>query len=457
VGAGPPLKLPADLAVDLPGKRAYVCADALFAVDLVSGDRTLVSTADKYATPEGTLRGSGPAMTSPFACALDLTQGRMFVADGQHKTVLAVDLESGDRTIVSTHADEAGVQHGAGHELALPMGLRLDAGGEALWLVDSVLSTVVRVDIASGDRSIRADGGVGPGLRLPEPIAVALDAGRSRALVIDEKVAGIVQVDLATGARSLLPGEGASTSRAYDLVIDRESRYAFVSDKDSGIVRIDLATGLRTLVSDQKDTTLGPALGSLPRITLDEPRQLLLVSSALRLLSVDLVTGERKLLSDATHGAGPLFESTHGLAYDQASQSVLLVDANAHALLRVDVVDGTRTVLSGEDPAGVVHGQGVPLATPVDVTFDANTQIAYLVDRKNQSIVAVDVATGDRTPVSTKEGGVTRRGNGIGLLQPEGVTLDEQGHLLVVDSSMDALLSVDIATGDRTIVSRVTF
>jgi DNA-binding beta-propeller fold protein YncE len=456
VGAGPPLALAMDLAIDLSSKRAYVFGGtALLSVDLTSGDRTLISTDSKFATPEGSLRGTGPAISGTVAGALDLAHNRAYVGDADLDAVIAVDLATGDRSFLSTEADPEGAGHGTGPDLELPLGLRLDAGGATLWLVEEERAAILQVELATGNRTPRADGGVGTGPRLQDPSGVAYDQQRSRLLVVDESAQAVVAADLASGARSMLSSELALHG-AYDAVIDRAGHYAYVSGNHIGIVRIDLATGQHSLLSNDDDSSLGPQIGLvLARLELDEPRQQLLVTGS-KLLAVDLATGRRSIVSDGTHGSGPLFAGVSALAFDQARHAMLCLDRSSLALYRVDLVTGTRTVVSGPDPDGVVHGEGPAFARPSDVAFDANAQVAYVVDNKTRSVIAVNVTTGDRSAISTVEGGL-RRGNGVGLLSPEGLTLDGHGQLLVTDSLLDAVISVNPATGDRSIVSRLAF
>jgi DNA-binding beta-propeller fold protein YncE len=457
VGAGPAVHVQLDLGADLASNRAYMFgAEALFAIDLTTGDRTLISTGFEFALPDGTLRGSGPYYTDAMAGALDLVNGRAFVADVRYKTVFAIDLESGDRSIVSTGADRDGVAHGAGPALGLPFGLRLDAAGTGLWLVDNSLAAVGHVDIATGDRSFRVDGGVGPGLPFDRPQSIAFDPLRSRALVVDTRLWKIIQVDLASGARSELPGSGVELKMPWDITIDQAGAYAYLADSQVGIVRIDLDTGVRHLVSDENDESLGPDLGSLPRLTLDEPRQQLLVPGVGNVLAVSLATGERTILSDSTHGSGPIIQSSSEVAFDAANHTALVIDRSNRALYKLDVATGVRTFVSGRGPDGAVRGTGKMFDYPHDVAFDAATRQAFVLDDDLRCVFAVDLTTGDRTIISV-DGGHDRRGTGMGFATPQGFVPANGGRLLVVDPILGAVFGVDVATGNRTIVSRVTF
>jgi len=118
-----------------------------------------------------------------------------------------------------------------------------------------------------------------------------------------------------------------------------------------------------------------------------------------RLFSVDLTTGNRSVVSDATRGAGPAIGWLLNVALDAARGRALLVDYPHRTLLAVDLVTGDRTVISG---AGVGTG---PSWVPRDLALDPRAGVAWVVeynqagvDRK--ALYAVDLESGDRVIAS---------------------------------------------------------
>jgi hypothetical protein len=88
-------------------------------------------------------------------------------------------------------------------------------------------------------------------------------------------------------------------------------------------------------------------------------------------------------------------------------------------------------------------GSGVELDEPVAVELSQDAAIAYVADRDR--ILSVRVADGKTELVS---GG--SRGAGPDLDHPVGLEWDGgSGRLLVHDEGLDAVLAVDVVTGDR--------
>jgi hypothetical protein len=157
---------------------------SVIAIDLSSGDRTILSDG---------ATGSGPQLQNSDGIAVDGT--RALVTDGNLAAILAVDLSSGDRTILSDAAT------GTGPNLAAPFAIIVD-GVRAL-VLDSSLQAIVAVDLATGDRTILSDPATGTGPFFQISGGIALDGGR--ALVTDLLADAVFAVDLrrrATGPSS---------------------------------------------------------------------------------------------------------------------------------------------------------------------------------------------------------------------------------------------------------------
>lgn len=137
VGSGP-TATPSRIAVEASGAILVLDADddALYRVDPVTGDRSVIS--DEHT-------GSGTEFTAVRGLAIEAT-GDIVVVDG-FRGVFRVDPVTGDRFIVS------GSSRGAGPLLIDERDVSVDAGGDLL-VVDLVRETMIRVDPESGDRSL---------------------------------------------------------------------------------------------------------------------------------------------------------------------------------------------------------------------------------------------------------------------------------------------------------------
>jgi len=74
-----------------------------------------------------------------------------------------------------------------------------------------------------------------------------------------------------------------------------------------------------------------------------------------------------------------------------------------------------------------------------------------IVDSGIDTVVSVDPVTGDRTVISS-----TSVGTGDAFIFPRGIALEADGNFVVCDQDSDTVIRVDPATGNRTIVSSAT-
>src|SRR5207249_11106460 len=84
---------------------------------------------------------------------------------------------------------------------------------------------------------------------------------------------------------------------------------------------------------------------------------------------------------------------------------------------------------------------------PQGVTVEADDHIV-VVDASLKAVIRVDPGSGFRSLVSGRT-----RGSGPPLLSPWGIAAEANGTLVVVDNALPAVVRVDPATGDRTLVS----
>ena len=174
------------------------------------------------------------------------------------------------------------------------------------------------------------------------------------------------------------------------------------------------------------------------------------------LIKVDKNTGARTLISGfsfvsgTTRGSGPSMGYPFAVRVEASGD--ILVSGSAGAfnadILRIDPVTGNRTLLTG---AG--RGTGpVPVGT---AAMGLENGVTYLADETGQ-VVSVDAANGNRTLIS----GPTR-GSGPSLVAPMSITSDSPDSVVVLDmeyrpspsAGAGALIRVNLATGDRTVVS----
>ena len=327
----------------------------------------------------------------------------------------------------------------------------------------------------------------------PVAVAAAFTAtasatlGPGDILVVDADVppvstAVLFQVDPVSGARTVVAGFGAGNPTAVAVEVDGS---VLVTDNAAGTdpsggtsgwgvlyrLRLDAATGTydRTILTD---FGVGASTGRNPLAVAVEPDGNILViagsggstgipvTNRALLVRVDPLTGARAVVSDfGNPGQGGLGVEPRGVAVE-AGGHVFVIDAQAGfggagsgqgELVRIDPLTGMRASVSN-------FGTGAnPGSNPTSLALEGNGQV-LVTDEGHPStaplglLFRVDSPTGIRNILSD-----FNVGPNLGR-EPEGVALEHDGGILVVDKHAGALnrgmlFRVDPQSGARTIVS----
>jgi streptogramin lyase len=291
------------------------------------------------------------------------------------------------------------------------------------------------------------------GFNGPTDLVVVADGGL---MVVDTSYDRVVRVDPVTADRTLVSNTNDPNSTPTDAVTGSGPEFIsprgvaveadgnlLVLDIDlTAVIRVDPVTGDRTVVSDAS-TGSGPAFETLLGGIAVEADGNVVVTGAQTVVRVDPVTGDRTVVSDASTGSGPAFGTPLGNVSLERSIAVeadgnlLVVDSDLAAVIRVDPVTGDRTVVSdastGSGPAFGARLGGIA------VEADGNVVVTGA-----RSVVRVDPVTGDRTVVSDAS-----TGDGIGFIEAFGIAVEADGSLVVTDNLLWAVIRVDPVTGDR--------
>ncbi len=198
VGEGAPFSTPTYLAPDWIETRVLVVDNdsetpVIVAVDLDTGDRQILSGNDFHE----------PALLSPSGIAVDANGGRALVADRggseDDARVLAVNLTNGVRTVLTDPDIDA---HGP--ELLSPTGVLLDAAQSRLLVADRLFRGIIAVDLETGTRSVVSGPDVGAGLHFSDPQDLVADFTRNLLYVYDRATRALVVVELESGARATI-------------------------------------------------------------------------------------------------------------------------------------------------------------------------------------------------------------------------------------------------------------
>ncbi len=174
------------------------------------------------------------------------------------------------------------------------------------------------------------------------------------------------------------------------------------------------------------------------------------------LVVVDPLTGDRAIFSGfdgmgGVIGSGPDFDNPREIALD-ALGNILVTDTDLRAIFFVDPITGDRSIFSGFDGMGGVIGSGPNFTTddPRSIALDLSGNILVTSRSNPEGVYLVDPITGDRSILTDD---VTGLGPTFSSDGPEGIVIDVLGNILVADHFLDAIFLVDPVSGDRSILS----
>jgi hypothetical protein len=276
---------------------------ALFVVDPVTGNRAILSDNET---------GTGPDFGVPLGVAIE-PDGDVIVADAAPASVFRVDPATGDRTILT------GGSVGSGPNLIQPTGIAEVAG--TIYVSDQS-DFIMAVDPLTGNRTIFSGQiqsiGTGPPINQPQGLTAF-----GSSLLLANIGSPLMQIDRSSGNRVAFPGQDPSLSSqapadvtvsGTGLIMMSIEAAAPHSSFISGVYAVNLQTDTYTLISGGSVGT-GPQLSGPTGIATAANGTILLADVGLNaILSIDPTTGNRTILSDATHGSGSAFSDPHYMA-----------------------------------------------------------------------------------------------------------------------------------------------
>jgi hypothetical protein len=395
----PAILIPKSAELDPSTHRLMVSdfgSGSLLAVDLVTGNRSIVS---------GTSVGSGPTIAPSTGLALT-SEGKAFVAD-QHGEVVSIDLSTGTRQTVIHSRLGAGPRLGSTAKLVIE---QASGTPESLLVLEG--GRLARISLATGDRTVLSSSTLGTGPFSTGFTALALDkrpnTGNPSALAIFALTSELVSIDLTNGNRTLVANLGLSGSANLqrDLQLDAAANRVYWTNLDltgtpnPAVYSYDLANSQRTTISDNTVGS-GAPLKSPGNLLLDAALSRILVSDQQLpgIVAVDVHSGNREAFApdpNIKFSAGPMY-------LDALHSRIIGVNYRPSAnLFAIDLPDGThRRILSGPDSTyTTVRGSGPGEFFSSGFDVDSPSDVAYLPKSDADGVLAVDLVSGDRVLIS---------------------------------------------------------
>ena len=209
-----------------------------------------------------------------------------------------------------------------------------------------------------------------------------------------------------------------------------------------------------TIIPDSPGS--GPAMTNPGSLVLDSVNNRVLVANndAFTLYDVDLATGDRTIISDSVTGSGPLIAKNGGVELDTNSNRALAIHRVPNAALYgVNLTTGDRTLISGD---GTSAGSGTQFSQIEAVQFDAANNRVLIIDSGLNAIFGVNLATGARTILSSSTVGTGPNTQSARDIEYDPALNRAYVFANLTFTSTPAVYSIDLSTGNRAILSDPT-
>ncbi|HEU4655500.1 MAG TPA: hypothetical protein VFS47_16045 [Steroidobacteraceae bacterium] len=439
---------------------------------VATGENTfVVSTTDEVGNTNATaatvlVRNNGPAMSYVPGMDFDPTHHRLLLADFERRQILAIDSTTGISSVF------AGYDSASAAPLTAVSNVALDAAHSRLIAVDYLGDQLVGIDLTNGTRDLLSDsndstygltnfptGGRFVGIAIDSQGDFAyMTRGRDAALSTEP---GVMKVDLRSGARTVVSGMGGGNPAAggptfpslgtgpsfnspTDVVVDQETTPTrlLVSDGQT-VFAVDPSNGDRTVFFDGTAT-----LGQITRMKLDGHGKLLVSTAGSNLphgvFAIDLASPAANQVA-STSALQSQADGVYALACDSAHSRVYM-----SAIPTLDIYGAD---LSGGEPTLLAHaniGTGPQPMIPTSVVKVGN--VLYFAELRRRALLKLDLTTGVRSVVSSDA-----VGSGPSFAPFGNFAIDEVNHRALAPGfeapNSEALLAVDLSTGDRTVLS----
>jgi hypothetical protein len=449
---------PFDLAVHAESNRAWV-ADYLVGVievDLETGARQVLDglgTAGQASAPLGVaVAPDGSRVFASVASALDPESSQVLVRERA--------LEGGAWTTVA--------DLGPAESLQLP--LRVDAVRNRLILATGT-GALLAVDLAAGPSrgtvtSIASiDGATSVSSAWFDYRESSNELLGAFTEIGSQDGSLIRSVNLGTASVTPVWSSPASTDFVAASGVAFNGSSAYVADWARGTIHsMELSTGVLTSFSG--------AAGSGPQLMLPESMvlagsTLYVIDSGLGALFSIFTSGGRTVETERGTGTGQGFFGPTGLTFDATGDRFLVMDSDPRAgllaegaipsrasLVQVDRRTGNRRLISAE---GTGSGALLPWGTsaamhPSGVVLATTNRMGLLSSASGAgSLIEIDLASGDRRVISGANAAGEIIGTGPSLDSAIQVIVESETHALVLQS--DKIVRVHLPTGNRTIIS----
>jgi len=231
-----------------------------------------------------------------------------------------------------------------------------------------------------------------------QPVSIGFDPANNRVIVGDSDLDTLVAIDITTGERldilSRRVGTGITLIAPRSFALSADATLAYVADDGSNaperLFEIDLASGDRRVIGD-----IGQPFNTfVSGLALDEAGGRAFLSFHDVILEVDLVTEDVQTIVSTDSSD---LETINGLVLDIDNDRLLVGDFINDGIFALDLTTHAIDVISQES----VLGTGPPFGGVVSLTRVAGSADLYVAGQTSETVVRVNLETGDREELST--------------------------------------------------------
>jgi hypothetical protein len=375
-----------DLVLDRINNRAIVLSaghsknqGALIAVDLKTGERTFISTRTQPSTPT--------PLSVPYHLAMDAVMNRVLVTQNYPNAVIAIDLLSGNHEILS---DDSIPDKTSQVTLDWPLSLVANESLSTLYLMDETNNSLFSIARDTSRRHLISFEETNHGTN--NYGGMAYDETTHRVLIADTLAGGVLDLNVETGSRSVLsdqntPGNSAPISWPTGVALNRSNGKLYVSDVINGVLNVNTDTGETAIVSNN---TMPNSVNefnhsSFFAIESERNRALLVDTYNTQVIAIDLSSGARSILSDnSTPDNNIPFQTPVGIVIDGSRNRAIISDYQK--LISVDLVNGQRKLL--------VSSAALPGLILRTFVMDEICNCIFFVDSDERAIKMMDLTSG---------------------------------------------------------------
>ncbi|WP_444929111.1 hypothetical protein ACJJIF_14850 [Microbulbifer sp. SSSA002] len=366
----------------------------------------------------------------------------------QNDQLISVDREFNSLNIISESGDDS-LSFGSRPQISI------DVSSGDIYVQNYFPSYLIKVDPTTGERekisSFNYEDGSSVGY-----FNQGFEIVDGRFFVVSED--GLLELNPVTWQATELSGtsvgSGESLQSLTGLTIDLEANLAYATDFHGKVLEIDLVSGNRKLLSSVFDTGSDNLDFDYARNGIIDTGKSILVNSCStgHTFLVSKEDGSRILVSEKIRGEGPLLSTNTDLVYDEYNERLLLLNDNyaesrysnfeykkIDQIIAIYPQSGNREIISGPN-----KGEGLIEEYFHDLAVDKRNGDIYVIEPDSQSIVKVDPITGNRSIASGGDIGSGDAFNGV-----SGIAIDTlKDRILTVSGNY--LTSVDLQSGNRT-------